>query len=85
MQLSLRDYQRICSPGVAFAGKLRQELFKSQAVSESNGGTNASGEVSVRPGSFHSLWVENTNVSNLPGRKGAVNLVQITALVVVVC
>lgn len=45
---------------MAFAGKLEQEFFKSQAVSEGNGGANASGEVSVKPGSFQNLQVENT-------------------------
>lgn len=60
MQLSLQDCQRVFSPDVAFAAKLEQELFKSQAASEGNGGANASGEVSVKPGSFHILQAENT-------------------------
>ncbi|KAF4803783.1 hypothetical protein TURU_013443 [Turdus rufiventris] len=63
--------------------KLEQELFKSQSASEGNGGGDASGEVSIKPGSFHNLQAENT--THLPVRKGAVNLMQITTLLVVVC
>lgn len=68
-------------PGLALAVKLEQELFKSQ--SEGNGGGDASGEVYIKPGSFHNLQAENT--THLPVRKGAVNLTQITMLLVVVC
>lgn len=83
VQLSLQDYWGVLISGLAFAVKLEQELFKSQSASEGNGGGDASGEVSIKPGSFHNLQAENT--THLPVRKGAVNLVQITTLLVVVC
>lgn len=56
MQLSLQDRRRVFCPDVAFAGPLEQELFKS----EGDRAAHASGEVSVKPGSFHILQAENT-------------------------
>lgn len=46
--------------GITLAGNLEQKLFKSHTVSEGNEGANASGEVSIKPGSFHNRQAENT-------------------------
>lgn len=56
------------------------ELFKSQAVSED---ADALGDVSVKPSTFHNL--QANTMSNSLGSKGAVDVMQIAALLVVVC